>query len=76
MTETETEIINKFFLEEDRVALTKDDINVDLTHEQSLLVNVELLGLIADIKFYLDNVNLGVVTDRQIISDLKEILGS
>lgn len=72
---TELELVNNFFLEENRVALTKDDINVELTHEQSLLVNVELLGLIADIKFYLDNVNLGVVTDKQIISDLKEILG-
>lgn len=71
----ETEIVNNFLLKENRVALTKDDINVELTHEQSLLVNVELLGLIADIKFYVENINLGVITDRQIILDLKEILG-
>ena len=70
------ETINKFFLEDDKRALKQDEINVDLSHEQSLLLNVELLGIIQDIKFYLDNVNLSVVSDIQIISDLKSILES
>ena len=70
----ENEIVNKFFLEDDKRNLGQDDINIDLSHEQSLLLNVEMLALISDIKFYLDNVNLGIVTDRQIISDLKTIL--
>jgi hypothetical protein len=70
------EIINKFLLDDDFNSLTRDDVNVDLTHEESILLNVELLAIISDLKFYLDNVNLSVVSDIQIISDLKSILES
>ena len=65
--------INQFLLEEDKLALGRDTINVDLSHEDSILLNINLLGIISDIKFYLDNVNLNVVTDEQIITDLKSI---
>lgn len=68
--------INQFLLEEDKLALGRDTINVDLSHEDSILLNINLLGIISDIKFYLDNVNLNVVTDEQIITDLKSILES
>ena len=67
-------IINDFFLEENLASMKADTINLELNHEQSLLLNVELLGIISDLKFYLENVNLGVVTDVQIIKDLKILL--
>jgi len=67
------EIINKFLLDDDLNSLTRDEVNVDLNHEQSILLNVQLLAIISDIRFYLDNVNL---SDTQIISDLKSILES
>ena len=70
------EIINKFLLDDDFNSLTRDEVNVDLNHEQSILLNVQLLAIISDIRFYLDNVNLSVVSDTQIISDLKSILES
>ena len=70
------EIINKFLLDDDLNSLTRDEVNVDLDHEQSILLNVQLLAIISDIMFYLDNVNLSVVSDTQIISDLKSILES
>lgn len=70
------EIINKFLLDDDLNSLTRDEVNVDLDHEQSILLNVQLLAIISDIRFYLDNVNLSVVSDTQIISDLKSILES
>jgi len=73
------EIINKFLLDDDLNSLTRDEVNVDLNHEQSILLNVQLLAIISDIRFYLDNVNLSVVSvvsDTQIISDLKSILES
>lgn len=70
------ELINKFLLDDDFNSLTRDDVNVDLIHEQSILLNVELLAIISDLKFYLDNVNLSIVSDTQIISDLKSILES
>jgi len=70
------EIINKFLLDDDLNSLTRDEVNVDLNHEQSILLNVQLLAIISDIRFYLDNVNLFVVSDTQIISDLKSILES
>ena len=70
------EIINKFLLDDDFNSLTRDEVNVDLDHEQSILLNVQLLAIISDIRFYLDNVNLSVVSDTQIISDLKSILES
>ena len=72
-------IINKFLLDDDLNSLTRDEVNVDLNHEQSILLNVQLLAIISDIRFYLDNVNLSVVSvvsDTQIISDLKSILES
>lgn len=70
------EIINKFLLDDDFNSLTRDEVNVDLNHEQSILLNVQLLAIISDLRFYLDNVNLSVVSDTQIISDLKSILES
>lgn len=70
------EIINKFLLDDDLNSLTRDEVNVDLDHEQSILLNVQLLAIISDLRFYLDNVNLSVVSDTQIISDLKSILES
>lgn len=70
------EIINKFLLDDDFNSLTRDEVNVDLDHEQSILLNVQLLAIISDIRFYLDNVNLSVVSDTQIITDLKSILES
>ena len=70
------EIINKFLLDDDFNSLTRDEVNVDLDHEQSILLNVQLLAIISDLRFYLDNVNLSVVSDTQIISDLKSILES
>ena len=70
------EIINKFLLDDDFNSLTRDEVNVDLDHEQSILLNVQLLAIISDIRFYLDNVNLSVVSDTQIISDLNSILES
>ena len=70
------EIINKFLLDDDLNSLTRDEVNVDLDHEQSILLNVQLLAIISDIRFYLDNVNLSVVSDTQIITDLKSILES
>lgn len=69
-----TETINKFFLDDAKLSLESDNISMNLSHEQSLILNVELLGIISDIKFYLNNVNLGIVTDVQIIKDLKQIL--
>ena len=71
-----SEIINKFLLDDDFNSLTRDEVNVDLDHEQSILLNVQLLAIISDIRFYLDNVNLSVVSDTQIITDLKSILES
>ncbi|CAB4127470.1 hypothetical protein UFOVP84_203 [uncultured Caudovirales phage] len=70
------EILNKFLLDDDLNSLTRDEVNVDLNHEQSILLNVQLLAIISDIRFYLDNVNLSVVSDTQIITDLKSILES
>ena len=69
-------IINKFLLDDDFNSLTRDEVNVDLNHVQSILLNVQLLAIISDIRFYLDNVNLSVVSDTQIITDLKSILES
>lgn len=68
------DIINDFFLEENLASMKADAINLELNHEQSLLLNVELLGIISDLNFYLDNVNLGVVTDVQIIKDIKQLI--
>lgn len=70
------EIINKFFLDDDKLALGRDDINVELTHVQSLLFNVELLAIISDVKFYLDAVNIDFVSKDQIISDISSIIES
>ena len=71
---TNEQIVNELLLADDKLALERETIELDLSHDDSLKLNTELFGMINDIKFYLDNVNLGVVTDVQIISDIRKLM--
>jgi len=70
-----TKIVNKFLLDDNKTSLEDAEIGVDLSHEQSLLLNVELLTILSEVKFYIDNIHLDIITKEQIIKDLKFLVG-